>query len=262
MIKLYGFQQSRSFRALWALEESGLKYQYVGVKLRTDADVPDSATNPKYLAVNVQGKVPTLVDGELTLTESVAILYYIARSAPESGLLPNASMDVYARIDELACFVLAELEQPLWSKGKHMFALPEEYRIPQMLETAKFEFAKALGALDHLLDDLEKSRFAIGGSFSPGGHSACPDFQLGAAIRIRPAATLYRLPRPFVPTPRLPAGAGSYGLIFPHDAVSQQDTTPDSGGTRVAQAGMGGFELAGSDSGLAGSIRRGPKPCI
>ncbi len=166
MIKLYGFQQSRSFRALWALEESGLKYQYVGVKLRTDADVPDSATNPKYLAVNVQGKVPTLVDGELTLTESVAILYYIARSAPESGLLPNASMDVYARIDELACFVLAELEQPLWSKGKHMFALPEEYRIPQMLETAKFEFAKALGALDHLLDDLEKSRFAIGGSFS------------------------------------------------------------------------------------------------
>ncbi len=163
MIRLYGFQQSRSFRALWALEESGLKYEYIRVKLRTGAEVPDSAKNPKYLAVNAQGKVPTLVDGDLKLTESVAILYYIARSAPESGLLPNASMDVYARIDELACFVLAELEQPLWSQGKHMFALPEEQRIPQMFETAKFEFAKALNALDHLLDDRE---YAIGNAFS------------------------------------------------------------------------------------------------
>lgn len=163
MIKLYGFQQSRSFRALWALEESGLKYEYIRVELRTGAEVPDSAQNPKYLAVNVQGKVPALIDGDLKLTESVAILYYIARSAPESGLLPNASMDVYARIDELACFVLAELEQPLWSKGKHMFALPEEHRIPRMLETANFEFAKALNALEHLLDGGD---YAIGGSFS------------------------------------------------------------------------------------------------
>lgn len=163
MIKLYGFQQSRSFRALWALEESGLKYEYIPVRLRTDAEVPDSAKNPKYLAINVQGKVPTLIDGDLLLTESVAILYYIARSAPASGLLPNASMDVYARIDELACFVLAELEQPLWSKGKHMFALPEEHRIPEMFETAKFEFAKALNALEHLLDGGD---FAIGNSFT------------------------------------------------------------------------------------------------
>ncbi len=163
MIKLYGFQQSRSFRALWALEESGLEYEYIQVRLRTGAELPDSAKNPRYLALNAQGKVPTLVDGDLLLTESVAILYYIARSAPASGLLPNASMDVYARIDELACFVLAELEQPLWSKGKHLFALPEEYRIPRMFETAGFEFAKALNALDQLLGEGE---YAVGESFT------------------------------------------------------------------------------------------------
>jgi len=38
MLKLYGFQQSRSFRALWALEESGLEYEYVQVRLRADAE--------------------------------------------------------------------------------------------------------------------------------------------------------------------------------------------------------------------------------
>ena len=162
-MKLYGMQQSRSFRCLWALEEAGIEYEYVPVKLRTVAEDPDSAQNPRYLAVNVQGKVPTLVNDDLVLTESVAILYYIARLAPESGLLPNASMNVYAQLDEMVCFVLAELEQPLWSKGKHTFALPEEQRIPQLLETAKFEFAKAVNTLDHLLGDGE---FAIADSFT------------------------------------------------------------------------------------------------
>ena len=162
-MKLYGMQQSRSFRCLWPLEEAGIEYEYVPVKLRTEAEDPDSAQNPRYLAVNTQGKVPTLVNGNLVLSESVAILYYIARLAPESGLLPNASMNVYAQLDEMVCFVLAELEQPLWSKGKHTFALPEEQRIPQLLETAKFEFAKAVNALDHLLGD---GKFAIADSFT------------------------------------------------------------------------------------------------
>lgn len=162
-MKLYGMAQSRSFRCLWALEEAGIDYEYVPIKLRTDADDPQSARHPDYLSLNVQGKVPTLVNGDLTLTESVAILYYIARYAPESGLLPRASMDVYARLDELVCFILAELEQPLWSKGKHWFALPEEQRIPQMFETAGFEFAKAVNALDHILPEQE---FAVADQFT------------------------------------------------------------------------------------------------
>ncbi len=163
MIKLYGFAQSRSFRCLWALEEAGVEYEYINAKLRTDPEDPESAKNPSYLELNVQGKVPTLINDDLVLTESVAILNYIARCAPESGLLPNGSMDVYAKLDELVSFVLAELEQPLWSKGKHMFALPEEQRIPQMFDTASFEFDKAVRTLDHLLDDGD---YAIANQFT------------------------------------------------------------------------------------------------
>ncbi|PCJ24661.1 MAG: glutathione S-transferase [SAR86 cluster bacterium] len=162
-MKLYGFGQSRSFRPLWALEECGLDYEYIAIALRTDAEVANSAKNPDYLALNVQGKVPTLVDGDLVLTECFAIVNYIARLAPDSGLIPKISTIGYADYDELIFFILAELEQPLWSKGKHAFALPEEHRIPQMMDTAKFEFAKAVNALDHLLGDEE---FAIGNKFS------------------------------------------------------------------------------------------------
>lgn len=162
-MKLYGMAQSRSFRALWALEESGLAYEYVPVKLMSDAGDTSSTRHPGYLALNVQGKVPTLVDGGLVLTESGAIVNYIGRKAPEAGLLPQDDVLLQARYDELMFFILAELEQPLWSNGKHRFALPENQRIPQMLETAKFEFAKAVRTLDHLLGDGE---FAVGDSFS------------------------------------------------------------------------------------------------
>lgn len=183
-MKLYGMQQSRSFRCLWALEEAGIEYEYVPVKLRTEAEDPDSAQHPDYLALNVQGKVPTLINGNLVLTESVAILYYIGRCAPESGLLPNASMDVYAKLDEMTAFILAELEQPLWSKGKHTFALPEEKRIPQMFETARFEFAKAVNTLDHLLGvgGLGESRLGDNESGDSGsGDSGSGDKEFAVA---------------------------------------------------------------------------------
>jgi glutathione S-transferase len=52
--------------------------------------------NPEYLALNPNGAVPTLVDGDFVLTESRAIMQYLASKKPESGLLPR---DETARAD-------------------------------------------------------------------------------------------------------------------------------------------------------------------
>jgi glutathione S-transferase len=52
--------------------------------------------NPEYLALNPNGAVPTLVDGDFVLTESRAIMQYLASKKPESGLLP---LDEAARAD-------------------------------------------------------------------------------------------------------------------------------------------------------------------
>src|SRR5262245_9767827 len=51
---------------------------------------------PEYLAINPNGAVPTLVDGDFVLTESRAIMQYLASKKPESGLLPR---DEQARAD-------------------------------------------------------------------------------------------------------------------------------------------------------------------
>src|SRR5690606_6560421 len=45
--------------------------------------------NPEYLAINPNGAVPTLVDGDFVLTESRAIMQYLASKKPEAGLVPR-----------------------------------------------------------------------------------------------------------------------------------------------------------------------------
>lgn len=162
-MKLYGMGFSRSLRALWALEESGLDFEYQHVRLFDNGDHSESASQPGYRDINFEGKVPTLIDGDLVLIESAAIVNHIARLVPESGLMPQQDLSLMARYDQLSYFVLSELEQPLWSNGKHRFALPPEQRIPAMLDTAIYEFNKAAQTLQVQLADDE---YAVGDSFT------------------------------------------------------------------------------------------------
>ncbi|XOV89133.1 MAG: glutathione S-transferase family protein [Pseudomonadota bacterium] len=155
MIELYGRGQSRSFRALWALEESGLAYDYVAVE-------PGGNVPAHYRTINPQGKVPTLVDGDIVLTESAAIVNYVGARSGDATLVPGDPAP-RARYDEISFFVMTDLEQPLWSIGKHRFALPEDVRLPGMLDTAKYEFAKSQRALHHHMDG---ARFAVGDAFT------------------------------------------------------------------------------------------------
>ena len=69
-----------------------------------------------------------------------------------------------ARYDQMCFFILSELEQPLWTTGKHRFAIPEQYRIPEIIsKTAPFEFAKAQSALLIIKGD---NKYAAGDQFT------------------------------------------------------------------------------------------------
>ena len=154
---LYGCPNSRSLRAAWALEEAGAEYEYVLVDLFKGA-----GRTPKFLALNPAGKVPVLTDGDLTLTESAAIVAHIGDKFPASGLMPRAAA---ARADCLRrmFFATTELEQPLWTIAKHRFALPKNKRIAGIEDTARWEFeitAKLLA------DDLGENEFICGNAFT------------------------------------------------------------------------------------------------
>lgn len=72
MIELHHCPDTRSFRALWALEELGLPY-----KLHL-LPFPPRLLAPEYLEINPLGTIPLLIDGATRLTESAAIVEYLA----------------------------------------------------------------------------------------------------------------------------------------------------------------------------------------
>ncbi len=153
MITLYGSGQSRSFRALWALEESGLPFEYTPVNIGRKEE--GGTQTDSYRQLNFQGKVPSLIDGELIVNESAAIVNYVAACVPEKELIPTDDIGLRAYYDEICFFVLSDLEQPLWTYGKHTFVLPKEYRVKAVLDTAHWEFAKSLRALNQYVADKE-----------------------------------------------------------------------------------------------------------
>jgi len=161
MLTLFGSGQSRSFRTLWAIEESGLPFDYKAVNIGQTGE--DGTQNDAYKQLNFQGKVPTLIDGELIINESAAILNYIAACVPEKQLMPLDDIALRAYYDEICFFVLSDLEQGLWTYGKHTFVLPKELRIKEVLDVAHWEFEKSLKALTQYVADNE---FVVGEQFS------------------------------------------------------------------------------------------------
>ena len=73
-LKIYGISSSRAFRSIWAAEELGVDYEHVPTSFRGDAQAPE------YLAVNPNGRIPAMQDGDLTLFESMAINMYLAKT--------------------------------------------------------------------------------------------------------------------------------------------------------------------------------------
>ena len=82
MIRLYGMALSgNAYKARLLLELLGLEYEEIPVNLRIGENRTES-----FLALNPRGQIPILVDGEVTVWDSQAILVYLARRYGETWL--------------------------------------------------------------------------------------------------------------------------------------------------------------------------------
>ncbi len=166
-MKLYGFGPTRTLRPLWALQELGVDFEYVPV------DLPGGgARAPSFLALNPAAKVPVLVDGDLVLTESVAIVLYLAEKFPEAKLMPE---DPKERADAYRwlMFTATELEQPLWRIAKHTSLYPPEKRVPGDVPRAQEDFAAMAKVMQAHLR---------GRTFVVGSHVTMADFVLAYTL--------------------------------------------------------------------------------
>ena len=158
MYKVYGMPRTRSTRVVWALEELGVDYSFHHVDL-----AKGEGQSPEFLKLNPYGKVPVLIDGDLVLSESSAICTYLGDKYPESELVPRPGTPDRGCYDQWCYYVLTELEQPLWTIGKHKFVFPEEKRIAEIIPVATWEFQTAAKVLAKHLEGCE---YLVGDAFS------------------------------------------------------------------------------------------------
>ena len=146
MIDVYAFATPNSVKVPIALEELDLPYHLYGVNVRKGEQ-----KDPKFLARNPNGKVPVLVDsdvagGPITLTESAAILVYLAE---KTGKLLPASGIARARVFEQLFFHASGLSPSFGNAGYFQKSAPEP--IPHAIDRFKNEAKRVLGVLDQIL---------------------------------------------------------------------------------------------------------------
>lgn len=100
MLKLYGGARSRASIIQWYLEEIAVPYEFVLLDMQAGEHL-----EPDFLAINPMGKVPAIVDGDLKLWESGAILLYLAE---KSGHLPT-DLEARSEIYQWVLFANATL---------------------------------------------------------------------------------------------------------------------------------------------------------
>lgn len=157
MYKVLGSMATRTVRVLWMLEELGLEYEHL--------DYPPGSD--EMLAVNPSGKVPALwVDGEI-ITDSVAIIQYLAdkhgQLTYKAGTIERAQQDSFTQ------FIIDELDSVLWTAARNSFILPKDKRVPEIKETLKWEFAQSVKTLEKRMGN---------GPFLMGATMTVPDIVL------------------------------------------------------------------------------------
>ena len=145
MIVLHHCVGARSFRVLWTLEELQVPYQLVMLPF------PPRVHVSQYLEINPAGTVPTLHDGDVRMTESVAICQYLAERHGGRALTVASDDPAYAPYLNYLSFGEATLTFPqtlILRYGR--YELPER-RSPQVVEDYTRWFFARLKSFDALI---------------------------------------------------------------------------------------------------------------
>ena len=123
MLKIYGPARSRAFRVIWLCKETGIPYEHIPITIHVDGA---QCKEPWYLALNPNGRVPTIDDDGFVMWESAAINLYLAEKY-RSPLWP-ADSGGRARMLQWAFFVASDVEKSLIIVLRNRVMLPPEER--------------------------------------------------------------------------------------------------------------------------------------
>jgi len=146
MYTLIGTNRSRAFRVRWMLEELELEYSHIPAPPH-DKFVQD---------LSPMGRIPILLDGEDSFTDSTVMLNYLADK--HGHMAPKPGGIARARQDALTHQILDDFDALLWTASRHSFILPETHRVPEIKPALKWEFNRNADAMAERLEDSLASK--------------------------------------------------------------------------------------------------------
>ena len=176
---------SRAVRTVWLLEEIGMPYELERFELGQK-----EMRSPEYAKLNPNGRVPTLVDGDTTITESTAIAQYLAaKYAPQ--LAPGATAENFATFLQRLNYAEGMIMPPINNYVVETILLPPERRNEEIAKRSLKLLNRTLAAAEAHMENREflADEFTIAETIT--GHAVIMSRRLGADFGTLPNLTAY-----------------------------------------------------------------------
>lgn len=162
MIEIYHVPGTRGVRPIWVCEELRVDYKVIPVDF-----APEYRATPEWRAMNPVGKVPVLIDGELRMFESGAMVQYLldryGSSEGMPALQPQRGTIEHALYLQWCWFAEATFARPLGEIVNHRRALPEEAQSEAAIAEMQGRAWLCVGALE---EALGRSEWILDSGFS------------------------------------------------------------------------------------------------
>jgi glutathione S-transferase len=174
MLQLYGNPRSRALRCLWMLEEMAAEYKLIEKSTRTE-----DLQSIEYLRLNPNARIPTLVDGDTVIWESMAINLYLAQKYP--GPMQFNGPEAAGLTAQWSFWAIIEMEASLLELLQHRALLVEFARDPSYAERNELLLKKPLQILN---DALREKKYLISNDFTVADINVASVVTWGKAARL------------------------------------------------------------------------------
>jgi glutathione S-transferase len=157
MIKLYYSPGSCSLASHIALEEAGADYAAERLNFATNQQ-----QSPEYKAINPKARVPAMVTDRGVLTETPAILVFIAQSYPKADLAPLADPFAFAQMQAFNSYLCSTVHVAHAHKGRGTRWADDPAAIAEM----KRKVPESMAACFDLIERQFNGPWAMGDSFT------------------------------------------------------------------------------------------------
>jgi glutathione S-transferase len=155
-LTIHGAFNTRTSRVIWMALELGLDFEHNNFHYCTGG-----TQTPEFLAINPNGTLPAIQDGDLCLFESIAINLYLANK--HGGELAPKDAAELGLAMQWSFWAVTEVETAALDALKHRLLLPEDERDEVAVAAAAEKLAKPLAVLDGALADRE---YLVGDRFT------------------------------------------------------------------------------------------------